>query len=247
MELFTVPTDTLSPHGSTNAYVVDDVLVDPAGRTDELDRAVDGVEHILVTHTHPDHVSDVAHYAETCDATVWARAGREVRFETATGITPDRTLREGTTIGPLTAIETPGHAPDHVSFSTGDAIIGGDIVLAEGSVVVATGEGDMRAYLTSLRRLYARNPDIVYPGHGPAIDEPRTAIRGVIDHRLEREASVRAAVDGGANTLVEITDVAYDKDISAVREFAERTVAAHLEKLAVEGDVQWDGERAVPQ
>ncbi len=248
MNPIAVPTDTLAPHGATNAYVVGNVLVDPAGRTDELDRAVeDTVEHVLVTHTHPDHVGAVSHYAATCDTTVWARQGREARFESATGIEPDRTFRGGTTVGPLTVLETPGHAPDHVALEGEAGILTGDLVVAEGSVVVSAGEGDLRSYLTSLRRLYARNPETLYPGHGPVIDEPRETIRRLIDHRLEREKRVRAAVLAGARTLSEITDTAYDKDISGVREFAEGTVAAHLEKLAIEGDVAWDGERAVPQ
>jgi ribonuclease/clavin/mitogillin len=241
-----VPTETLAPHGETNAYVVDTVLIDPAGRTAELDSAVDGVEHVLLTHTHPDHVGGVAHYADACDATVWARQGREERFERTTGITPDRTFREETTVGPLTVIETPGHAPDHVAFATDDGIITGDLAVAEGSVVVAAGEGDLRAYLTSLRRLYARNPAVLYPGHGPVIENPRRTIRRLIDHRLHREERVLDAVRGGARALSAVTDAAYDKDIAAVREFAERTVAAHLEKLAVEGKVNWDGERARP-
>jgi endoribonuclease LACTB2 len=243
-----VPTETLAPHGETNAYVVDTVLVDPAGRTGELDRTVEenDVEHVVLTHAHPDHVGGVAHYADTCDATVWARRGREERFERATGVTPDRTFREGTTVGPLTVIETPGHAPDHVAFVADDGIIAGDLAVAEGSVVVAAGEGDVRAYLTSLRRLHAKNPAALYPGHGPVIENPRRVIRRLIDHRLRREERVLDAVRGGAETLSSVTDAAYDKDISGVREFAERTVAAHLEKLAVETKVDWDGERAHP-
>ncbi|WP_132057384.1 MBL fold metallo-hydrolase [Halorussus amylolyticus] len=247
-----VPTGTLAPDGTTNAYLLgreQALLVDPAARTDDLDRAVTdcAVEHVLVTHAHPDHVGAVAHYADACDATVWARAGREDRFERATGISPDRTFREGTPIGPATVMETPGHAPDHVALVAGDAVLTGDLVVSEGSVVVGADEGDIRAYLTSLRRLYARNPARLYPGHGPVIDHPRATVERLIRHRLDREAKVLAAVRGGATELDGVLDSAYDKDLSGVRDLARSTVAAHLQKLWVEGKVAWDGERAEPR
>ena len=247
------PVETAAPGGTTNAYVFGDadatgdaVLLDPADRTDELDRAVTDhdIDHIAVTHTHPDHVGAVAHYADACDATVWARAGREDRFEAATGVASDRTFREGTAVGPATVMETPGHAPDHVAFVTDAGALTGDLAVAAGSVVVGTDEGDVRAYLASLRRLYARNPVRLYPGHGPVIDEPRATLERLIRHRLDREAKVREAVRSGATTLDEVVDAAYDKDVSAVRGLARSTVAAHLDKLVVEGKVEWDGERA---
>ncbi|MFC7080929.1 MBL fold metallo-hydrolase [Halorussus caseinilyticus] len=246
-----VPTETLAPSGTTNAYVLgreDALLVDPAGRTDELDAAVESREvgHVLVTHAHPDHVGGVAHYADACDATVWARAGREVRFERATGVAPDRTFREGTEIGGARVVETPGHAPDHVALAADGTMLTGDLVVVEGSVMVGADEGDLRAYLTSLRRLYARNPDRLYPGHGPVIENPRTEIERLIRHRLDREAKVLAAVREGATTPDAILDAAYDKDLTGVRDLARATVAAHLEKLDVEGKVEWDGDRARP-
>jgi glyoxylase-like metal-dependent hydrolase (beta-lactamase superfamily II) len=246
-----VPTETLAPTGTTNAYVVgseEALLVDPAGRTDDLDRAVErhGIGHVLVTHAHPDHVGAVAHYADACDATVWARAGREARFERATGVAPDRTFREGTTIRGAEVVETPGHAPDHVALAVGESILTGDLVVSEGSVVVGSDEGDVRAYLTSLRRLYARNPERLHPGHGPVIEEPRAEIERLIRHRLDREATVLTAVENGARTLDEILDAAYEKDLSGVRNLARSTTVAHLEKLAVERKVEWDGERARP-
>ena len=246
-----VPTETLAPGDTTNAYVLgrdESVLVDPAGRTDGLDRVVENrnVAHVLVTHAHPDHVGGVAHYADACDATVWARAGRADRFERATGIAPDRPFCEGTTVGPATVMETPGHAPDHVALAFDGGILTGDLVVSAGSVVVGADEGDVRAYLTSLRRLYARNPSRLYPGHGPVIDDPRTEIERLIGHRLDREATVLAAVRNGATTLDEVLDAAYKKDLSGVRDLARSTTAAHLEKLAVEGKVEWDGQRAQP-
>ncbi|UPV99179.1 MBL fold metallo-hydrolase [Halorussus gelatinilyticus] len=244
-----VPAETLAPTGSTNAYLVGDeaaILVDPANRTDDLDAAVASVsvEHVLVTHAHPDHVGAVAHYADSCDATVWARAGREERFERATGIAPDRTFREGTVIEDATVVETPGHAPDHVALAADGAMLTGDLVVSAGSVVVGADEGDVRAYLTSLRRLYARNPDELYPGHGPVIEDPRAEIERLIRHRLDRERKILGAVRDGATALDEILDFAYDKDLSGVRDLARTTTAAHLEKLAVEGKVAWDDERA---
>lgn len=246
-----VPTETLAPDGTTNAYLVDAedaLLVDPAARTDDLDRAVEtrDVNHVLVTHTHPDHVGAVGHYADVCDATVWALAGRDGRFERATGVAPDRTFREGTDIGGVEVVTTPGHAPDHVALAAGDAMLTGDLVVSSGSVVVGADEGDLRAYLTSLRRLYARNPDRLYPGHGPEIGDARAEIERLLAHRLDREAGVLAAVRSGATRLDEVVDAAYDKDVSNVRELARSTVAAHLDKLAVEGKVDWDGERVHP-
>jgi glyoxylase-like metal-dependent hydrolase (beta-lactamase superfamily II) len=263
-----VPVSSTVPTGATNAYLVGSewaLLVDPPARHADLDALLDRVEvaHLAVTHTHPDHVGGVAAYAARTDATVWARRGRTEEFEAATGVAPDRTLCEGTVLdtdaGPVEVVDTPGHARDHVAFvlagageseaATGPDVTGrrrtvlcGDLAVAEGSVVVGAPEGDMRAYLTSLRRLRAREPARLYPGHGPPIDDPRATLDRLIHHRLARERRVAAAVDAGARTLDEVVDAAYDKDLTGVRDLAASTVAAHLEKLAVEGRVVWNGE-----
>ncbi|WP_254543317.1 MBL fold metallo-hydrolase [Halomarina pelagica] len=251
---------TAAPSGATNAYVVDDrdaLLVDPAARHEDLEHILASfdVGHVAVTHHHPDHVGAVAHAAERTGATVWARGGREADFERATGVAPDRTFREGTRIetgdGAVTVLDLPGHAPEHVGFAfetaMGDHLLCGDLAVAEGSVAVGAPEGDLRAYLASLRRVHARAPHRLLPGHGPLIEgarEVRAVARRLLDHRREREARVLAAVRGGAGTVPAVTDAAYEKDVAAVRALAEATVSAHLEKLAVEEWITWDGERA---
>ena len=252
-----IPVATRAPGGATNAYLLGDdsaMLVDPAARTDELDRAVRkrDVEHVLVTHTHPDHVGAVEAYAAETDATVWARYGRAERFREATGVDPDRTFTPGTSISlgddRVHVLDAPGHAPDHVALEAGrdGPILCGDCAVREGSVVVGAPEGDMRAYVTTLRRLWAADPPALHPGHGPEIDASRETLNRLLTHRKRREGKIFEAIDAGAHTLEEILDTAYEKDLSGVRDLARATVVAHLEKLDVEGRVRWDGERAVP-
>lgn len=254
----TVPTGVGSPDGRVTVHVLgssDAVLIDPGGHAAALDRAVDAVDvgHVLVTHHHPDHTGAVERYAG--GTTVWARAGRTGEFAAATGVEPDRTFHPGTAIrtgdGPLDIVDTPGHAPEHVAVGIPDGpaesgLVCGDLAVAEGSVAVAAPDGDLRAYLTSLRRTYARDPAVLYPAHGPVIEDPRPTLARLLAHRLDREARVREAVAGGAATVAEITDAAYDKDLAGVEELARATVVAHLEKLDVEGALTWDGERARP-
>lgn len=239
---FPVPVATSAPTGTTNAYLVGDLLVDPAARTDALDDAAEGANHVAVTHTHPDHVGSVAEYADS--RTVWALSGHEGRFEEATGVEPDATFLEGDRLAGLTVLETPGHAPDHVALSTGEAAICGDLATAEGSVFVGGEGADMAAYLDSLDRLRDLDLRVLYPGHDEPIEAPENRLEGLIEHRLERERRVRTAVESGNHGVEAIRDVAYEKDLSGVEELAALAVEAHLEKLAAEGELEWDGEHA---
>lgn len=244
IDRFPVPMTTSAPTGTTNAYVVGDLLVDPAARSDALDSAATDASHVAVTHTHPDHVDALVEYADS--RTVWALSGHEERLREATGVEPDRSFADGDSIAGLTALETPGHAPDHVAFAAGDAVLCGDLAMVESSVLVGGEGADMEAYLDSLRRLREREPDRLLPGHGEAIEAPRERLDWLIDHRLERERRILRAVEAGERTVAAIREAAYEKDLSGVEELANATVRAHLEKLAAEGRIVWDGERARP-
>jgi len=257
-----VAVDTRAPDGTTNAYVAGRLLVDPAARTDALDAAIgfDGsgeddaaIDAVAVTHTHPDHVGAVAEYADLAGVPVFARAGHVDRFADATGVEPDGTFADGETVGDtaVRAVDTPGHAPNHVAFAVAEgggdesgsagkaavshALLCGDLAVAEGSVVVGAPEGDLREYLDSLERVRDAGYDRLYPGHSAAIDDPKAVCDRLIDHRLERERAVLEAVEAGASDVDAVVEGAYEKDLTGVADLARATVVAHLEKLLAEG------------
>jgi len=248
---FEIPVNTRAPTGTTNAYLVDGLLVDPAAETDALDAAIEAedVDAIAVTHTHPDHVGAVTAYADHTGARVYAHAEHADRFETATGVDPDATFRDGDRLGStgVRVLHTPGHAPDHVAFAFGGGsnapgeLLCGDLAVATGSVVVGTPEGDVADYLASLERVRDAGYDRLHPGHGSVIDDPKSACQRLIDHRLKREEAVLAAVENGATDVDGVLAAAYDKDLSGVEGLARATVRAHLEKLVADGriDESW--------
>ncbi|MFW6385133.1 MAG: MBL fold metallo-hydrolase, partial [Halodesulfurarchaeum sp.] len=153
--------DTRAPTGTTNTYFLEEasLLLDPAAPIDDLGIDPESVDHVAVTHAHHDHLAGLPAVMEATNATLWAKHGRENEMVEATGCYPEKTFRDGDTIGgdgAVRVLETPGHAPDHVTFRIDSSAIVGDLAMADSSVVVAAPEGDMRAYLTSLRRLLTR-------------------------------------------------------------------------------------------
>lgn len=247
-----IPVETRSPAGRTNAYLVGEsepLLVDPAGRSDRLAVALEDrpPAHVAVTHTHRDHVGAVMEYADRFEATVWAADGFEDRFIEATGRAPTRTFGDGDRVGPSIAIATPGHAADHVVFEVDEHALVGDLAVAEGSVFVGGQDGNLREYLDSLESLIRRDYEQLHPAHGPVISDPAATLKRLIDHRVERERRVLEAVDAGAETVAEILEAAYDKDLTGVRDLAALAVEAHLEKLAEDDHVDWNGDRARPR
>jgi len=141
------------------------------------------------------------------------------------------------TVGPFTTLPTPGHASDHVAFLIGDVCFCGDLILGEGSSIVPpeAGGGSLSAYMASLGRLAELELVLLCPGHGPWITEPKAKIAEYVNHRLDRERTLRAALVGGERSRAKLLDTAWDDVPSNLRPAAALAMQAHLEKLAAEG------------
>jgi glyoxylase-like metal-dependent hydrolase (beta-lactamase superfamily II) len=100
----------------------------------------------------------------------------------------DQLLADGDRAGPLEALYTPGHAPDHITYAVGDVAMTGDAVLGTGSVFIYPDPGALSGYLAGLERLKTRGFALLLPGHGPLVPDPRAKLNEYIAHRLERES-----------------------------------------------------------
>lgn len=182
--------------GAARAVVVDPGPPDEA-HLDAVLAAADGrIGAILLTHHHLDHSESAKAFA--------ARVGCGVR-----ALDPAYRLgAEGLADGDVVEVDglevhvvaTPGHTADSLSFvlPAERAVLTGDTVLGRGTTVVAHPDGQLGAYLDSLDRLHAlaerEEATVVWPGHGPVIDDALGALDLYVAHRRSRLAQVEAAV-----------------------------------------------------
>jgi glyoxylase-like metal-dependent hydrolase (beta-lactamase superfamily II) len=184
-----------------------------------------GLGGIALTHDHFDHSEAVPLLRERFPG---------ARFVAARGDV-DQLLADGDRAGPLEALYTPGHAPDHITYAVGDVAMTGDAVLGTGSVFIYPDPGALSGYLAGLERLKSRGFALLLPGHGPLVPDPRAKLGEYIAHRLEREARLVAALADGARSVDELLDRVWDDAPAALRPAAAVTLAAHLDKLEEEG------------
>jgi ribonuclease/clavin/mitogillin len=180
---------------------------------------------VLVTHGHKDHAAGIPSLIDR-----WP----QLRVRGAGG----EPLRDGDTFdhprARLSALHTPGHAPDHFCFvETGSReIYCGDLARAGGTIVIpASKGGDLRAYLDSLRLVRAMNPPRLFPAHGPVIEQPAALIDTYLTHRQQRDAQVRAALAEGLTSPDAIVSRIYPRLSTGLLDAARESVLAHLQMI----------------
>ncbi len=96
----------------------------------------------------------------------------------------------------------------------------------------------MKDYIDSLRRVRELGCAALAPGHGDVIADPEHVIDWIVEHRLEREAKVLAAVKAHPNaTTHELVPAVYKDVAPKLYGWAERSLLAHVLKLEEEGIV----------
>ncbi len=188
-------------------------------------------EHVAVvlTHGHADHAG--------CARSLAAALGAEILGPASVdGV--DRGIADGDAVqtdeGVLLAVHTPGHTREHLSFHWPDrkALFAGDHVLGKGDTTwVGAYSGCVSDYLASLARLRALELRVIYPAHGPPLDDPTDALNRFEKHRRDRIRQVRDVLRERPDAVLEdLMEAVYGTTLpSAVRRSAELSLAALLD------------------
>lgn len=222
----------------TRVLAVIDPGPDRAEHVRALAQALEGAEavSILVTHGHPDHAPGALPLARELGSEVLGPAS-------VAGVT--RPLVDGESVttdeGDLVALETPGHARHHLAFHwpRRAALFAGDLVLGKGDTVwVGEYPGCVADYLRSIGRVRALELQVIYPAHGPPIEDPGEALDRFEAHRQERIGEVRKLLAARPGAGVdELMSAVYG---SSLPDGARR--AARLAIEALKAHVEWSAE-----
>ena len=237
--------------GTTNIAVVDPGP-DNCSHLNAIMRAISPgtqITKILITHSHVDHSPLAKALSLRCGAKVYAYgdsfSGRSesmvklAHLGTIGGgegvdgeFQPDITLLDGAKLkhdsGYLTALWTPGHFGNHMSFAYGKYMFCGDHVMGWASSMVSPPDGDLIAFRQSCARLLARPETIYLPGHGDLIENGPTRLRWLVAHRENREKQILTALGKQSDTARGLAERIYSDIDPHLATAATRNVLAHL-------------------
>jgi glyoxylase-like metal-dependent hydrolase (beta-lactamase superfamily II) len=246
----TAPNPGVMTGPGTNTYLLgqgDDIaVIDPGPASEEhiktvLAKAKGRIRWILVTHTHMDHSPAAAALKAQTGAELLGMLPAYPDRQDQSFI-PDRVLRHGDRLDiagcTLRVIHTPGHASNHLCYLLEDEqlLFTGDHIMQGSTVIINPPDGDMGAYLTSLRLLAQEKIACLAPGHGFLMDKPYEVIERLLAHRRGRENKVLSALRKlSTATIDDLLPLVYDDVQPHKHRAASRSLLAHLVKLKADG------------
>ncbi|EZA54763.1 Beta-lactamase-like protein 2-like protein [Ooceraea biroi] len=211
------------------------------------------IQHVVITHWHHDHIGGVKPvqnllkelFPTAESPIVW----KLPRSQTDQDRSDDETSVQWEPLKDEQVVEvegaklqvkyTPGHTTDHACLllQEENILFSGDCILGEGTAVFE----DLHEYMLSLKEILKMEPKMIYPGHGPVIDDPAPRVQFYINHRQQREDEILRMLDEQNDkplTEMDIVKQLYKETPENLWLVAAYTVGLHLRKLQKEGKAQ---------
>ncbi|CEO96324.1 unnamed protein product (mitochondrion) [Plasmodiophora brassicae] len=245
----------------TNVYFVGEgptrIMVDAGQECDGYRDALVGardrlgiqrVQCVLITHRHHDHVGAVRLVRDVFGNNTPVLKHLADKTEQLPIDDIDR-LCDGQVIEStcgryrLSCIYAPGHTSDHMCFALtpGNILFSGDCILGGDSTAVFD---DLTRYMESLMALAAREPafQVICPGHGSIVHNPRVKIQHYIEHRLARDRQILDSLSGnGALSCDDIQRIIYGDTSGQLQSAARLVLQQHLRRLVHLGNLCENG------
>ncbi len=236
-------TYVLSPPHSGEAVLIDPGPEDAGHRARVaavLAEADAQLRAVLLTHHHHDHAEGAATWVREHGCALLSASASRTRAHG--GLADGARIPVGGT--DIEVVATPGHTRDHLAFRLADGgLLTGDHVLGRGTSVVAHPDGDLEAYLHSLRRVHDLGPHVLYPGHGPVLTEdPGAVIAFYLAHRRFREDQLRHALAASPATLDELVAQLYAEVDRRLWPAAAASLSATASALSARGELRTDAD-----
>ncbi|WKD58563.1 MBL fold metallo-hydrolase [Corynebacterium caspium] len=231
----------VSAPGDTHSIVIDPGPEDE-GHLNVLNAKAGEVALTLLTHRHHDHADGAHRFRQLTAAPVRAMdplycygGGQPLvdgEIISVPGVTPQ-----------IEVVATPGHTSDSVCFflwsgtpgeSDLEGIFTGDTIAGRHTTMISETDGDLAAYLLSLKLLEERGAGIpLLPGHGPDAPDLQPFARKYLDRRKYRLDQILKVwqTHGKDISLKEMIDLIYDDVDPVLRGAAEQSTRAALKYL----------------
>jgi hypothetical protein len=98
----------------------------------------------------------------------------------------------------------------------------------------------MAAYMASIEKLRGMQHEVYRPGHGGPVKEPQRFLRGLVQHRRQREAAILGRLRAGDERVADMVPPIYQGLPPALHGAAALSVLAQLEDLVLRGLVVCD-------